>query len=92
MTSPIVLDARLDSAAAESLADILRPLQDSDVVIDATAVTLLGAKALQTLLVAAQAWRASGRAFAISNLSPDVATQIADLGIADPALVTGGAS
>lgn len=89
MTAPLRLPARLDSAAAIRLA---RDLQDRDgtpVVLDAAQVDLLGARALQTLLVAASAWRAAGTPFAVVNLPPEVRGQLATLGLPDTRPIEG---
>lgn len=91
MSAPIVLDARLDSAAADALAERLGTLQGQDVILDGSGVTLFGAKALQTLIVAVRAWSDAGQALSVQNLSPEAAAQIADLGLDDISLVTGAA-
>lgn len=91
MTGAVALPARLDSAAAVALAHSLQGYTGKDVTLDAGAVSLLGALALQTLVVAGQTWRGAGLEFSLVNLSPQVARQIADLGLADLSLVTGDA-
>lgn len=92
MTAPVVLPARLDSAAAVGIAGILRDRLGTDVVIDASQVELLGARALQTLLIAAASWRAAGRSFAVTGLPPGVRTQLSDLGLTDISLLEGAAA
>jgi anti-anti-sigma regulatory factor len=91
MTAPVTLPAKLDSAAAVQLTRLLTERQGADVVLDAAGVDLLGARALQTLLVAASSWQASGHAFSVANLSAEVRTQLADLGFPDPGLFEGTA-
>lgn len=88
--APVVLPARLDTAAAVQLTHKLRDMEGADVVLDASDVELLGAKALQTLLVASEAWRATGRAFTVANLRAEVRGQIATLG-SDPSQLEGSA-
>ena len=87
----IALPPRVDSAAAVRLAEDLRTRAARDVTVDAAAATHLGALGLQTLLVAARAWRDAGHAFAVENIGPDVAGQLADLGLADLSLLEGAA-
>jgi anti-anti-sigma regulatory factor len=86
-----MLPVRLDSTAAVGLARTLADRQGVDVVLDATAVELLGARALQTILIAAAAWRVAGHALSVINIPSGVRTQLADLGLSDARLIEGGA-
>lgn len=85
------LPARLDSSAAVQLAGTLRGRLGADVVVDAADVDLLGARALEVLLVAAASWRADGHGFAVVNLPAGVRAQLSDLGLADTSLLEGAA-
>jgi anti-anti-sigma regulatory factor len=87
--APVTLPARLDSAAAGSLAQTLADRQGGDVVLDASSVDLFGAKAMQTLLVAAKDWHSAGHGFSVINLSSAVRAQLADLGLSDTSLFEG---
>ena len=89
MSAPVVLPARLDSAAAVQLALTLRDRQGADVVLDASGVDLLGARAVQTLLVAAMAWREAGNAFSVANLPTGICGQLAALGLSDHSSLEG---
>lgn len=89
MKSGVVLAARLDSAAAVALAEDLGTRLGHDVEIDAGEVTHFGALALQTLVVAAAHWRTAGREFLVTNIPPEIRTQIADLGMTDLTPLTG---
>ncbi len=91
MTGAVALPARLDSAAAVALAHSLKEHAGRDVTLDAGDVSLLGALALQTIVVAGRTWRGAGLDFSLINLSAEVERQIADLGLADLAPVTGDA-
>jgi chemotaxis protein CheX len=91
VTAPVILRARLDSAAAITLAGMLRDLQGTDVVIDASRVELLGAKAMQTLLLAAASWRAAGLGFTVTNVSAMATRHLSDLGLSDMRLIEGAA-
>jgi hypothetical protein len=44
---------------------------------------------MQTLLVAAAAWRAAGHALSVMNIPAGVRTQLADLGLSDTSLFEG---
>jgi anti-anti-sigma regulatory factor len=88
---PVRLPARLDSAAAGSLVQTLAERQGGDVVLDAAGVDLLGAKAMQTLIVAAKDWHSAGHGFSVINLSSAVRAQLADLGLSDTSLFEGAA-
>jgi anti-anti-sigma regulatory factor len=92
VTAPVVLPARLDSAAAIQLARDLRPREGADVTIDASGVDLMGAKAVQTLVVAAAAWRAGGHAFSVTGLPAKARDQLAILGLSDFGLLDGAVS
>ncbi len=91
VTAPVFLPARLDSAAAVQLAQTLADRQGADLTLDASGVELLGAKAMQTLLVAGASWRASGHALALANLPAGVRTPLSDLGLPDLSLFEGAA-
>jgi anti-anti-sigma regulatory factor len=91
VTAPVILPAKLDSAAAVHLTHTLKARQGTDVVLDAAGVDLLGARAVQTLLVAAASWHAAGLPLSFANLSASVRTQLADLGFPDANLFEGDA-
>jgi chemotaxis protein CheX len=91
MTAPVVLPARLDSAAAIQLASELRGREGADVALDASGVEVVGAKAMQTLVVAAASWRAAGHRFSLTDLPEKVRGQLAMLGISDLSLLEGAA-
>jgi anti-anti-sigma regulatory factor len=91
MMARLVLPARVDRAAAAALTEELRAHAAADVAVDAGAVTQLGALGLQTLVVAARAWRDAGHDFAVHDIGPEVAGQLADLGLADLSLLEGAA-
>jgi chemotaxis protein CheX len=91
MIAPVVLPPRLDSAAATQLANDLRAREGGDVALDAAGVELMGAKAVQTLVVAAAAWRAAGHAFAVTGMTDKVRGQFVLLGLSDLSLIEGAA-
>jgi len=83
LTEVVALRPRLDSAAAVALAGTLKEHSGRDVSLDAAEVSLLGALALQTLVVAAASWRGAGLGFSLVNVPEAIERQIADLGCAD---------
>lgn len=91
VAAPVMLAPRLDSASAVQLVRILADRQGADVVLDAADCDLLGAKAMQTLLVAAKAWRSAGHHLSVINMSSGVRAQLADLGLSDTSLFEGAA-
>lgn len=82
MTATLVLDARLDTAAARALARALIDRRGADLEIDGGLVALIGALSAQTLLAARATWNAAGRNFAIRNASGEMWAQLAALGCA----------
>lgn len=88
----IVLPPRVDRAAAAALAEDLRARTGTAVAVDAAEVTQIGAPALQTLVVAARAWRDMGHPFTVENIGPEVRGALADLGLSDLSLLEGAAS
>ena len=92
MTAPVVLPARLDSAAAIQLAQTLREMDGADVALDAAGVEMMGAKAMQTLLVAQAAWAAAGLRLSVTGLSDKIRSQVALMGLSDLALIEGAAA
>lgn len=91
MTASVVLPARLDSAAAVQLAGELRDCEGADVVVDASGVEVMGARAAQTLIVAAAAWRAAGHGFSVTAIPEKVRGQLDIMGLADLSLIEGAA-
>ena len=63
------LDPKLDLTKVAALTDTIRSHKGSDLVIDATEVTHLGALGLQVLVSAAKSWRDSGHSLMISPRS-----------------------
>lgn len=63
------LGGRLDSAAAAQLKQNLVARRGTDLTVDASGVSSLGAMSAQVLLAAMQAWRQDGRTLNIGNAS-----------------------
>lgn len=91
MTACLQLPAKLDTRAASDLAEALRDHAGSDLALDASAVTQIGALALQTLLVAGAAWAAAGQSLSLDHLAEEAADQIRLFGLTPDGLMAGKA-
>jgi chemotaxis protein CheX len=78
----LLLPERLDLAAAAPLAEALRARAGRDLVLDAKAVSHIGAMGLQVLRSAAKSWASSGHRLELRNLSDACTDQLALLGYA----------
>ncbi len=81
MPDPIVLEAKLDLAAASGLKAILNARDDVDTVIDMSQVKLLGALCLQVLMSAAKTANAQGRTIRLTNVSDRILEQMRLMGV-----------
>ncbi|MEM1064096.1 MAG: STAS domain-containing protein [Pseudomonadota bacterium] len=82
---------KLDLRGSEALAQALLEAEGNAVTIDAAQVDLLGAHALQTLIVAHNAWQEAGLAFTIDPVSPAMADALTTLGVTSCAVGATGA-
>ena len=78
--SELALQPRMSPAAAEALADELKALRGSDLVVNATAVAFIATPCLQVLLAAARTWRNDGRALVLEP-SESLLSSLDDLGL-----------
>ena len=90
MTDALVLPPRLDLPAAAPLAQALKERLGSDIAVDASQVTHLGALALQVLLSAAATARRRGHALRITTISDRAAEQLSAMGFTPDSLAEGG--
>lgn len=86
------LAQKLDLRGSEALIEALRAAEGGAVAIDASEVDLLGAHALQTLIVAQGAWAAAGHPFTIENMSEAMAGALESFGISGSSLGAAGAA
>lgn len=92
MAEPIILVPRLDLTAVQALvASITSRPPDTDIVLDASNVTHLGALCTQAILAAANRSNAAGGSFAVSNVSERVEEQLACMGLSSEKLMEGTA-
>ncbi len=80
MKTVVILPARLDNAACETLAESLECSLDSDVWIDASGVEFLGGRSLEILISAAKSIGANGRDFSILGPSERFAEHLGYMG------------
>lgn len=76
----LMLDAKLDLRAAESLKESILSQRGQDLTLDATEVTQLGALCLQVIRSAAKTWAQDGKTLTFSNASLECAEQLNLLG------------
>lgn len=76
----IVLNSSLRTEQAGQLLDSLKAAKGADLRIDASKVEFLGGVCLQSLLAAAETWRADAASFAITDPSEAFIRDAATLG------------
>lgn len=81
MVRRVILNERLDSAAADGLRNDLAEATGGDVALDASAVAVLGGLCLELLMCARQVWSDAGRRFTVENASQAFAQDLALLGL-----------
>ena len=86
MSATFTLPAKLDLRAAAPLREELLSRTGADLVLDATALTHLGALSLQVLRAAARSWAEAGRSLSITGVSTDLADQLSLLGFSEDTL------
>ena len=91
MTARLQLSAKLDTRAASDLVEALRGHAGSDLTLDASAVSHVGALALQALMVAGATWAQAGQTLALEHLSEEAAAQLRLFGVTPDGLVAGKA-
>ena len=89
MTAPIVLSARLDTAATEALRSSLMPQLGNSVTLDASGVEHLGARCLELLLRLRQATSDAGRDLTLISPSSAFVADLASLGLTPDDISTG---
>lgn len=81
MTKQVALETKLDSAAADKLRTDLLGAQDSDVVLDGSAVEQVGGLCLELLMSVRHLWAASGHAVTIENPSEQMLDDLGRFGL-----------
>lgn len=88
----LTLPARLDTDAAPALRDMLIDRRGAAIVIDASAVTRMGALCLSVLAAAARSWRSDGQALILADPSDAFLSGCTRMGIAPDLLQAEGAT
>ena len=81
MTERLTLPARLDSSAAPALMQTILGHRGRPVVLDASGVEVVGARAIEILIAAGRQWAADGLALAVEGPSDRYAATCAVLGV-----------
>lgn len=81
MTDVLVLEPRLDLAAATPLMEALSARLGQNVTLDASQVTQFGALCLQVVMAAGQAFAKTGHTLSLSGASDAVVAQLAHMGV-----------
>ena len=89
MTARIMLDARLDTSAAEKLRSQLRFAVGNDLILDANDVERIGGLCLEALLTAKQVWAKSGHQMQLKNCSQEFLDDLGSLGVQPGDLICG---
>ena len=89
MADPVVLNPKLDLAAAADLMETMRGRKEEEVVLDFSQVTHFGALCLQVLVAAATSAKSEGRRLTFLNISDRVVDQLRVMGMT-PELITRG--
>lgn len=81
------LPAVLDLNAASRLHEQVVALNGSDIAVDASQVTRVGAQCIQVLMAAAESWRNAGKTFSVNQSSETFARTLQLLGVSDDSVV-----
>ena len=89
MSEPIVLEPKLDLAAASGLTNTLRSCKDEEIVLDLAEVKHFGALCMQVVISAAATAHSEDRKISITNVSDRVLDQMRVMGMT-PETITRG--
>lgn len=81
MAKQVVLDAKLDSAAAEHLTAALLGAQGDDITLDGSSVEHVGGLCLELLMSVRHLWAAEGRTVVVENPSEQMVDDLACFGL-----------
>ncbi len=79
--APVALADKLSTSEAAGLRTRLLERLGADLILDGSAVSMLGAQSLQVLLSARQSWAADGKQFEIRNPSRELMDGLGQLGV-----------
>ncbi len=81
MANELILETRLDSAAAEGLRARLVAHQGDDLALDASNVEVIGGLCLEVILSAQHHWKTAGHSFSFSAHSANFHENLARFGL-----------
>ena len=83
MAKRIVLDAKLDSAAAEPLRDTLLTMQGEDLAFDGSGVAQIGGLCLELMMCVRHLWVANGKTVSLENPSAQMLDDLGRFGLTE---------
>ncbi len=87
MVTQVALAPKLDTAASADLRKALVAAKDDDVVLDASAVEMVGALCLELLMSAGVLWPKAGHTISIENTSPQMTDDLGRFGLTPDTLL-----
>ena len=87
MVKRVPLPPKLDTAASADLQKQLMDARDDDLVLDAAAVEMVGAKCLELLICAGVLWKNACRDISIENVSSQMLDDLKRFGLTPDALL-----
>lgn len=81
MGKEVPLAAKLDTAASAELRASLKAAEDGDVVLNASAVEMIGGMCLEILMTAGVVWKAAGHHISLQDPSPQMTEDLARFGL-----------
>ena len=81
MVKKVSLAPKLDTAASAALGTTLIEAQGDDLVLDGSAVQMIGGQCLELLLTAAVIWKRSGHTIELENLSDEMTDDLGRFGV-----------
>lgn len=77
----VVLDAKLDSAHADSLAQVFIKAKDVDIELDGSGVEQIGGLCLELLMGVRHLWTETGKSFVLLNPSEQMVDDLSRFGL-----------
>ncbi|MEL7151570.1 MAG: STAS domain-containing protein [Pseudomonadota bacterium] len=87
MVKKVSLAPKLDTAASADLRKALVDAQGDDLVLDASAVEMIGGQCLELLLTASVLWQQAGHSLTLENTSEQMTDDLSRFGITPDGLM-----
>lgn len=81
MVNEVPLAAKLDTAASAELRASLQAVKDGNVILDASAVEMIGGMCLEILMTAGVIWKSAGHEITLQNPSQQMTEDLARFGL-----------